>query len=71
MDFIEGLPMSDGKDKFFVVVDRLTKYAHFMVVRKTDSTKQIGDVFCKNIYKLDGFPNVIVSDRDEKFKGNF
>jgi hypothetical protein len=34
MDFIEGLPMSDGKEKIFVVVDRLTKYAHFMEVRK-------------------------------------
>jgi hypothetical protein len=71
MDFIEGLPMSEGKDKIFVVVDRLTKYAHFMAVRKTDSTKQIVDVFCKNIYKLHGFSKVIVSDRDAKFKGNF
>jgi hypothetical protein len=59
------------KDKIFVVVDRLTKYAHFMAVRKTDSTKQIADVFCKNIYKLHGFPKVIISDRDAKFKGNF
>lgn len=53
MDFIEGLPMFEGKDKIFVVVDRLTKYAHFMVVKKTESTKQIA-VFCKNIYKLHG-----------------
>jgi hypothetical protein len=42
-----------------------------MVVRKTVSTKQIVDVFCKNIYKLHGFPKVIVSDRDAKFKGKF
>jgi hypothetical protein len=41
--------MSDGKDTIFVVVDILAKYAHFMAVRKTDSTKQIADVFCKNI----------------------
>jgi hypothetical protein len=53
------------------VVDKLTKYAHFMAVRKTDSTKKIADVFCKNIYKLHGFPKVIVNDRDAKFKGNF
>jgi hypothetical protein len=39
--------MSDGKDKIFVVVDRLTKYAHFMAVRKTDSTKQIVMFFAK------------------------
>ena len=71
MDFIEGLPLSDGKDKLFVVVDRLTKYAHFMGIKKTDSAKQIVEVFCKNIYKLHGFPKIIVSDRDAKFTSNF
>jgi len=35
MDFIEGLPMSDGNDMIFIVVDRLTKYAHFMGLKKT------------------------------------
>jgi hypothetical protein len=69
--FIEGLPISDGKDKIFVVVERLTKYAHFMELRKNDPKKQIADVFCKDIYKLHGFPKVIVGDRDAKFKGNF
>jgi len=39
-----------------------------MGVKKIDSTKQITEVF---IYKLHGFPTVIVSDRDAKFKGNF
>jgi hypothetical protein len=71
MDFIEGLPISDEKDKILVVVDRLTKYAHFIGVRKTYSTKQTVEIFCKNIYKLHGFPKVIVNDRDAKFKGNF
>lgn len=69
MDFIEGLPASDGKGKIFVVVDKLTKYAHFMAIKKTDTNKQIADVFCKNIYKLHGFPKVIVSNRDVRFKG--
>ena len=63
MEFIEGLPLSKGKDKIFVVVDRLTKYAHFMAIKKTGSAKQIDEVFCKNIYKLLGFPKIIVSDR--------
>lgn len=71
MGFIEELPMSDGRDKIFVIVDRLTKYGHFMAIRKTDTTKQVAEVFCKNIYKLHGFPKVIVSDREAKFKGNF
>jgi len=71
MEFIEGLPVSEGKDKIFVVVDRLTKYAHFMAIKKSYSAKEIAEIFCKIIYKLHGFPKVIVSDRDAKFKGNF
>ena len=69
MDFIEGLPISDRKDKILVVVDRLTKYAHIIGARKTDSTKKMAGIFCKNIYKLHGFPKVIV--RNAKFKGIF
>jgi len=46
-------------------------FAHFMGVKKTNSTKQIADVFYKNIYKLHGFPIIIVSDRDAKFNGKF
>ena len=71
MDFIEWLPLSEGKDKIFVLVDRLTKYAHFMGMKKTDSAKKIAEVFCKNIYKLHGFPKIIVSSRDAKFTSNF
>ena len=54
-----------------MVVDRLTKYAHFMGIKKIDSAQQISEVFCKNIYKLHGFPKIIVSDRDAKFTSNF
>ena len=71
MDFIEGLPISNGKDKILVEVDRLTKYAHFIGVKRTDSAKETAEAFYKNIYKLHGFPKIIVSDRDAKFKGNF
>ena len=71
MDFIEGLPLSDGKDKILVVVDQLTKYAHFRGRKKTDSAKKIVEVFCKNIYKLHGFPKIIVSNRNTKFTRNF
>ena len=71
MDFIEGLPVSEGKDKIFVVVHRLTKYARLMGIKKIDSAKQIAKVFCKNIYKLHGFSKIIVSDKDAKFTSNF
>jgi hypothetical protein len=46
MDFIDGLPMLDGKNKILVVVDRLTKYVHFMGYKRTDSAKQIAEIFC-------------------------
>ena len=42
-----------------------------MGIKKTDFAKQIVEVFCKNIYKLHGFPKIIVSDREAKFTSNF
>ena len=42
-----------------------------MGIKKTDFAKNIAKVFCKNIYKLHGFPKIIVSDRDAKFTSNF
>lgn len=56
MDSIEGLPMSEGKDKILAVVDRLTKYVHFIGVRRTNFTKQIVEVFCKMFTSHMGFP---------------
>lgn len=69
MDFIEGLQVSDGKEKILIVVHKLTKYAHFIGMKKSD--QQITEIFCKNVYKLHGFPKVIVSDKDDKLKGDF
>lgn len=54
-----------------MVIDILTKYAHFIEVRRLDSTKQKAKVLFKNVYKLYRFPKIIVSDRDPKFKGKF
>ena len=71
MDLIERFPLFEGKDKIFVVVGWLKKYTHFMGIKKTYYAKQIAKLFCKNIYKLHGFPKVIISDRDAKFTWNF
>ena len=54
-----------------VVVDKLSKSAHFISVKTTYKATNIPDIFLKNIFWLHGVPKVIISDRDPKFTGNF
>ena len=54
-----------------VVVDILTKAAHFILVKSTFGTTQVVDVFLKEVVRLHGVPKVIVSDRDAKFTAAF
>ncbi|WVY93416.1 hypothetical protein V8G54_032504 [Vigna mungo] len=67
MDFIGGLPKTQGVDTILVVVDRLTKYAHFIAIAHPYTAKDIAEIFIKDIAKLHGFPSSIVSDRDRVF----
>jgi len=71
MDFIEGLPSSQGKTTILVVVDRLTKYAHFCPVSHPYTASTIAQLFMDNIVKLHGVPQSIVSDRDKIFTSHF
>jgi hypothetical protein len=71
MDFIEGLPKSNGYDVILVVVDRLTKYAHFVAIKHPYTTADIAQVFMDRIVKLHGLPQSIVSDRDTVFVSTF
>lgn len=67
MDFIEGLPKSRGKEVILVVVDRFTKYAHFLSLSHPYSVQQVVQTFMDNIFKLHGMPIAIVTDRDRVF----
>jgi len=71
MDFIEGLPVSKGFSVIFVVVDRLTKYGHFVPLAHPYSASTVAQVFMANILKLHGLPSTIVSDRDPVFTNTF
>eukprot|EP00253_Pinus_taeda_P029185 PITA_29185 len=71
MDFITGLPMVQGKDCIFVVVDRLTKYTYFFAISAHYTAAQVAELFFREIFKLYGLPKTIVNDRDNRFMGEF
>jgi hypothetical protein len=71
MDFITGLPKSEGKSVIMVIVDRLTKYAHFFALSHPFKASTVSTAFMETVQKLHGSPKIIVSDRDPIFTGHF
>jgi hypothetical protein len=72
MDFIIGLPRTNKQhDSIMVVVDKLTKDAHFVPVKTTHKATNIAEIFMKEIARLHGIPRTIVSNRDTNFTSNF
>jgi hypothetical protein len=71
LEFIEGLPLSNGFKVILVVVDRLSKYAHFISVAHPYTATKIAQIFIANIFKLHGMPTSIVNDRDPVFTSLF
>ena len=71
MDFIDGLPPSKRKSILFVVVDRLSKYAHFIPMSHPYYAPKVAQVFFENVFKLHGMSRSIVCDRDSTFLSSF
>lgn len=71
VDFIVKLPISQGFDSIFVVIDHFTKMAHFLPCKESITAKETAVMFIKNIFKLHGFPEKIISDRGPQFISKF
>ena len=72
MDFVVGLPWTEKQhDSICVVVDRLTKFAHFILVMSTYSSKDYARIFIDDIVCRHGNPLSIISDRGGQFKSRF
>jgi transposase InsO family protein len=72
MNFIIGLPRTQsGYDSIWVIVDRLTKVAHFIPIKTTYSGLQLAELYMSRIVCLHGVPKKIVSDRGSQFTSKF
>jgi len=72
MDFVVGLPRSQGgHDSIWVVVDRLTKVAHFVPCGSKIRAEQLADLYVKHILRLHGAPTNVISDRGAIFMSRF
>ena len=72
MDFVSGLPLTQQKhDSVWMIVDKLTKSAHFIPVRMDYSMDRLAELYVKEIVRLHAIPLSIVSDRDSRFTSRF
>jgi hypothetical protein len=71
MDFIDGLPVSNGFNCIFVIVDKFTKYSHFVSLRHPYTASKVAELFVNSVYHLHGLPLSLVSDRDPIFTSHF
>ena len=72
MDFVSGLPKTvRGHDSIWVIIDRLTKSAHFLPVRVTYTLDKLAEIYVREIVRLHGVPKSIISDRDSRFTSKF
>jgi transposase InsO family protein len=70
MDFVDGLPKSDGADVILVVIDKFTKYGHFLPLSHPYTALQVAKLYFNQVYRLHGLPQAIITDRDKVFTSN-
>lgn len=71
MDFIEGLPTSGHANCILVIVDKLSKFAHFIPLHHPYTAQKVAQVFLDNVFRLHGLPTHIISDRNPIFTSSF
>lgn len=71
MDFVTGLPEKEGYDTILVVVDRLTKMAHYIPTSSNINAKGLAKLFLEKIVKHHGLPTNIITDRGSLFTSEF
>jgi hypothetical protein len=72
MDFVNGLPITQkGNDSIWVIVDRLTKTAHFLHDKTTYRPPKYANIYIAEIFQLHGIPKTIVSDGGTQFTAHF
>ncbi|GJU41977.1 putative reverse transcriptase domain-containing protein [Tanacetum coccineum] len=72
MDFVTKLPRTvSSPDTIWVIVDRLTKSAHFLPIKETDSMEKLTRLYLKEVVSRHGVPVSIISDRDSRFTFHF
>jgi transposase InsO family protein len=71
LDFIEGLPTSSWYDCILVVVDKLTRYAHFIPLSHPYTAQTVAQEYMDKVFRLHGMPLALVSDREKIFTSQF
>jgi hypothetical protein len=68
MDFVDGLPNTKKQtDRIWVVVDRLTKLAHFLAVKSTSKVDDLAEIYIDGVVKYHGAPKSVITDRGTEF----
>ena len=71
MDFVTGLPWSNGCNAILIVICRLTKMRHLVPCRDSTTAEQLADLYVRHVFRLHGLPRTVVSDRGTQFVAKF